>query len=109
MSGDSPAPTPPKLPGDRAHLERLIDTWAREPTVKATAGRLRNVVSSLVVVGMIEGVVDDQGDARIALKGDRQSPAPYCEARAATRAFSGIRPRGRTFGVEAGSPRSRRR
>ncbi len=71
MSGDSPAPSPAKLPGDRAHLERLLDTWARDPTVKATAGRLRNVVSSLVVVGLIEGVVDDQGDAQIALKGGR--------------------------------------
>lgn len=69
MSGDSPAPPPPKLPGDRAHLERLLDAWAREPTVKVTAGRLRNVVSSLVVVGMIEGMADAQGDAQIALNG----------------------------------------
>jgi len=71
VSRDQPTPPQPRLPGDRAHLERLLDAWSRDPTVKATSGRLRNVVSSLVVVGMIEGIVDESGESRIALKGGR--------------------------------------
>jgi hypothetical protein len=60
-----------KPPGDRSHLQRLIDKWAQDPETPATVRRLQNVVSSVVIVGLIEGLVDDNGRPQLALKGGR--------------------------------------
>ena len=62
--------TPPKrLPGDRGHLARLLDVWARETEEAVTSGRLRRLVGVTAIVQMLDGLKDEAGQERIAFKG----------------------------------------
>ena len=60
---------PPKLPGDRGHLGRLLETWARESEEQVTAGRLRRLVGVMAIIQMLDGLKDAKGQERIAFKG----------------------------------------
>ena len=58
-----------RRPGDRAHLERLIDRWSKDDeAAQATAGRLRRLVSISVLATMLDGL-DRDGEAQLAFKG----------------------------------------
>lgn len=58
-----------RRPGDKAHLERLIDRWSKDDeAAQATAGRLRRLVSISVLATMLDGL-DREGEARLAFKG----------------------------------------
>lgn len=62
--------TPPKrLPGDRGHLARLLDVWARDAEEPVTAGRLRHLVGVTAIIQMLDGLKDETGQERIAFKG----------------------------------------
>ena len=58
-------------PGDKNHLERLLDAWAKSNDVDqpATAGRLRRLVGVTVVAATLDGLRDDDGIERIGFKG----------------------------------------
>ncbi len=58
-----------RRPGDKAHLERLIDRWSKDDeAAQATAGRLRRLVSISVLATMLDGL-DCDGQPRLAFKG----------------------------------------
>ena len=58
-----------RRPGDRAHLERLLDAWSRDDArVEATAARLRRLVAVSVLATILDGLHQD-GDPRLAFKG----------------------------------------
>jgi hypothetical protein len=57
---------PPKLPGDRGRLGRLLETWARESEEQVTAGRLRRLVGVMAIIQMLDGLKDAKGQERIA-------------------------------------------
>jgi hypothetical protein len=62
--------TPPKgLPGDRGHLARLLDIWARDTEEPVTSGRLRRLVGVTAIIQMLDGLKDEEGRERIAFKG----------------------------------------
>ncbi len=61
--------TPKRLPGDRGHLARLIDIWARDTEEPVTSGRLRRLVGVTAIIQMLDGLKDDSGRERIAFKG----------------------------------------
>ena len=62
--------TPPKrLPGDRTHLARLLDAWARDTEEPVTSGRLRRLVGVTAIIQMLDGLKDEAGQERIAFKG----------------------------------------
>jgi hypothetical protein len=62
--------TPPKrLPGDRGHLGRLLDLWARDTEELVTSGRLRHLVGVTAIIQMLDGLRDEEGQERIAFKG----------------------------------------
>ncbi|MDA8399441.1 MAG: nucleotidyl transferase AbiEii/AbiGii toxin family protein [Actinomycetota bacterium] len=62
--------TPPqRLPGDRGHLSRLLDVWARDAEARVTSGRLRRLVGVMAIIPMLEGLKDEEGRERIAFKG----------------------------------------
>ena len=44
-------PPPQRLPGDRGHLARLLDAWARESEEPVTSGRLRRLVGAAPGMG----------------------------------------------------------
>jgi len=54
--------TPPKrLPGDRGHLGRLLDLWARDTEELVTSGRLRRLVGVTAIIQMLDGSVFGPG------------------------------------------------
>ena len=55
-------------PGNKAHLERLIEHWSRDEATTATAGRLRRLVCVSVLAEMLGGL-DDGDAAHLAFKG----------------------------------------
>jgi hypothetical protein len=57
-----------KPPGDRQHLERLLNTWSGA-TKNVTAGRLRNVVGVTVIAQMLDGLRDDEDTHLFVFKG----------------------------------------
>lgn len=59
---------PPRLPGDRGHLARLLDVWARDTTEPVTSGRLRRLVGVMAIVQVLDGLKDAEGRERIAFK-----------------------------------------
>jgi predicted nucleotidyltransferase component of viral defense system len=62
--------TPPKrLPGDRGHLGRLLDLWARDTEELVTSGRLRRLVGVTAIIQMLDGLKDEEGREQIAFKG----------------------------------------
>ncbi|MHB8345422.1 MAG: nucleotidyl transferase AbiEii/AbiGii toxin family protein [Ferrimicrobium sp.] len=62
--------TPAKrLPGDRTHLARLLDVWARDTEEPVTSGRLRRLVGVTAIIQMLDGLKDEAGQERIAFKG----------------------------------------
>lgn len=61
--------TPQKLPGDRGHLAKLLDTWARQTEEQVTSGRLRRLVGVMAIIQMLDGRKDEAGQERIAFKG----------------------------------------
>ncbi len=62
--------TPPKrLPGDRGHLGRLLELWARDSEEPVTSGRLRHLVGVTAIIQMLDGLKDEEGRERIAFKG----------------------------------------
>ncbi|MDA8282367.1 MAG: nucleotidyl transferase AbiEii/AbiGii toxin family protein [Actinomycetota bacterium] len=62
--------TPAKrLPGDRTHLARLLDAWARDTEEPVTSGRLRRLVGVTAIIQMLDGLKDEAGQERIAFKG----------------------------------------
>lgn len=62
--------TPPqRLPGDRGHLGRLLDVWARDVEARVTSGRLRRLVGVTAIIQMLDGLKDEEGRERIAFKG----------------------------------------
>ncbi len=62
--------TPPqRLPGDRGHLARLLDVWARDAEEPVTSGRLRRLVGVTAIIQMLDGLKDEAGQERIAFKG----------------------------------------
>ena len=62
--------TPPKrLPGDRGHLGRLLEIWARDTEELVTSGRLRHLVGVTAIIQMLDGLKDEEGQERIAFKG----------------------------------------
>lgn len=62
--------TPAKrLPGDRTHLARLLDAWARDSEEPVTSGRLRRLVGVTAIIQMLDGLKDEAGQERIAFKG----------------------------------------
>ena len=44
-------PPPQRAPGDRKHLTRLLDAWARESEEPVTSGRLRRLVGAAPGMG----------------------------------------------------------
>jgi hypothetical protein len=58
-----------RLPGDRGHLARLLDVWARDTEKPVTSGRLRRLVGVTAIVQMLDGLKDEEGQERIAFKG----------------------------------------
>jgi len=60
---------PMRLPGDRGHLARLLDVWARDTEKPVTSGRLRRLVGVTAIVQMLDGLKDEEGQERIAFKG----------------------------------------
>ena len=65
--------TPPRLPGDRGHLARLLDVWGRDTSEPVTSGRLRRLVGVMAIVQMLDGLKDAEGRERLAFKGGRPS------------------------------------
>jgi hypothetical protein len=61
--------TPPRLPGDRSHLERLLDRWAREHPDGVAAIRLRRLIGVTAIIAMLDGLRDDDGNEQIGFKG----------------------------------------
>jgi hypothetical protein len=61
--------SPKRLPGDRGHLARLLDDWAKNVEEPVTAGRLRRLVGVIVTIQMLDGLKDEFGIERIAFKG----------------------------------------
>lgn len=61
--------SPRRLPGDRGHLARLLDQWARDTEEPVTSGRLRHLVRVTVIVQMLDGLKDENGREQIAFKG----------------------------------------
>lgn len=60
----------PRLPGDRSHLQRLINQWAREVEEAAVSfGRLQRLVGVSVVAAMLDGLRDEDGVEQLAFKG----------------------------------------
>ena len=59
----------PRLPGDRGHLARLLDVWARDTEEPVTSGRLRRLVGVTAIIQVLDGLKDDEGRERIAFKG----------------------------------------
>lgn len=55
-------------PGDRSHLERLLNIWSEE-TGNVTAGRLRNVVGITVIAQMLDGSRTADGKHLFVFKG----------------------------------------
>ena len=55
-------------PGDRSHLERLLNIWSNE-TGNVTAGRLRNVVGVTVIAQMLDGLRSADGKHLFVFKG----------------------------------------
>ena len=55
-------------PGDRSHLERLLNIWSAE-TGNVTAGRLRNVVGITVIAQMLDGSRSADGKHLFVFKG----------------------------------------
>ena len=54
--------TPPKrLPGDRGHLGRLLELWARDTEELVTSGRLRHLVGVTAIIQMLDGLKDEEG------------------------------------------------
>ncbi len=62
-------PPPQRLPGDRGHLARLLDAWARESEEPVTSGRLRRLVGVIAIIQSLDGLKDKKGRERIAFKG----------------------------------------
>ena len=61
--------SPQRPPGDRRHLARLLDVWARDTDEPVTAGRLRRLVGVVAITQVLEGLKDEDGRERIAFKG----------------------------------------
>ncbi|MGH9092522.1 MAG: nucleotidyl transferase AbiEii/AbiGii toxin family protein [Acidimicrobiales bacterium] len=61
--------TEPRPPGDRGHLGRLLDTWAKESSELVTSGRLRRLVGVTAIIQMLDGLKDEEGQERIAFMG----------------------------------------
>ena len=62
-------PPPQRLPGDRGHLARLLDAWARESEEPVTSGRLRRLVGVIAIIQSLDGLKDNKGRERIAFEG----------------------------------------
>ena len=58
-----------RLPGDRGHLARLLDVWARDTEAPVTSGRLRRLVGVTAIIQVLDGLKDEEGRERIAFKG----------------------------------------
>lgn len=59
-----------RIPGDRSHLQRLINQWAREVEgVSVSFGRLQRLVGVSVVAAMLDGLRDEGGVEQLAFKG----------------------------------------
>lgn len=55
-------------PGDRSHLERLLDSWARSDP-GTPVQRLRRLVAFTVIAAMLDGLPGPDGQARLVIKG----------------------------------------
>ena len=68
----------PRLPGNLAHLNRLIDAWSENepesdadvhPVRRTTQWRRRRLVGVVAFAGMLDGLRDAHGNPRIGFKG----------------------------------------
>lgn len=57
-----------KPPSNLSHLEKLIGAWGDEESDTTTA-RLRRLIGVSVLVGILDGLRDGDGNPRLALKG----------------------------------------
>lgn len=63
------ADTKARRPGNKNHLERLIDRWSKDdPEQAATASHLRHLVGVSVVAAMLDGLTID-GDVHLIIRG----------------------------------------
>ncbi len=57
-----------RIPGDRQHLERLIDVWVREGSGLGQS-RLRRLLGFTAIAAMLDGLPGEDGRARLVIKG----------------------------------------
>lgn len=62
-------------PGNKSHLERLLEAWSK--SARVTAGRLRRVVGVAVIANMLDGFPDADRRPRIVFKGGAANEMRY--------------------------------
>jgi hypothetical protein len=66
--------------GDRGHLDRLLNAWARDTEEPVTSGRLRSLVGVTAIIQMLDGLKDEEGRERIAFKDGAYRVPPFLRA-----------------------------